>query len=90
MDSKKEFALKAASFVFVGAGALFSPTLTFDSSKGIDVASISDKEVKEAIHVAGQCGMGMGCSGGGGQCGMGMNCSGGGGQCGMGMGCSGS
>lgn len=39
--------------------------------------------------VYGQCGIGVGCSGGGGQCGIGVGCSGGGGQCGIGVGCSG-
>ena len=63
--------------------------LKFDNSEPIKIGELKD-ETKEAIIVAGQCGFGSGCSGGGGTCGFGSGCSGGGGRCGFGYGCGGS
>lgn len=90
MSSRREFLTKSFGFVGVGVGGALLSKLTFDESKGIEIGKAKANEFKDAIEVAGQCGFGSGCSGGGGQCGFGSGCSGGGGQCGFGMGCGGS
>lgn len=90
MSSRRDFLTKSLGVVGVGVGSVFLSKLTFDNSKSIEVASTKADDFKDAIIVAGQCGFGAGCSGGGGQCGFGSGCSGGGGQCGFGMGCGGS
>ena len=58
---------------------------------GIPMVLPGNKDKPKAF---GQCGLGLGCSGGGGECGLGLGCSGYGdssgyGQCGLGLGCSG-
>lgn len=90
MSSRREFLTKTlgfASLAIIGGESLAD--LKFDSSKSIKTGKSDIKNSKDYIEVAGQCGMGMGCGGGGGQCGFGMGCGGGGGHCGFGMGCSG-
>ncbi len=91
MSSRRDFLTKTLGFVGAGivGGSLLSK-ITFDDSKGIEVGKTKISDFKDSFEVAGQCGFGSGCSGGGGQCGFGSGCSGGGGQCGFGSGCSGS
>ena len=65
-----------------------------NSMLGVGVFNICPTNHKKP-KAFGQCGLGMGCSGGQGECGLGMGCGGSGnlnggyGQCGLGMGCSG-
>ena len=92
MLSRRKFFAKSATFVGAGIGAIVLSDLKFDNSEPIKIGELKD-ETKEAIIVAGQCGFGSGCSGGGGTCGFGSGCSGGGGgggRCGFGYGCGGS
>jgi hypothetical protein len=91
MSSRRDFLTKSLGYVGAGiVGSTLLSKITFDESKGIEVGKTKTDDFKDAILVAGQCGMGLNCSGGGGTCGMGLGCGGGGGSCGMGLGCGGS
>ncbi len=65
----------------------------FDCDAGLQIGE--PKASNNGAVGMGQCGIGMGCSGGGGQCGIGMGCSygsscgGDGGKCSYGSDCSG-
>jgi hypothetical protein len=62
--------------------------LTFKKEEGFKIGKMRINSLGTS-KAFGECGIGVGCAGGGGQCGIGVGCAGGGGQCGIGVGCAG-
>lgn len=94
-NSRRDFLKKSFGVMGVAATTVALSKIGFSEAQALEIGQ-TNKITQNPMDVSGQCGFGMGCSGGGGQCGFGMGCGGGGSsgggdsKCGFGMGCGGS
>ena len=74
MSTKSRRGFLQTALIAAGGAAGLLANVKFDATDGVKIGKTSVKVGMSEAQA--QCGMGMGCSGGGGQCGMGMGCGG--------------